>query len=172
MSILHELLKTAIEREASDVHLKPFQEPFFRIHGHLVESGYDALQPQHMGEIVADLLPAHLRESFARTHEADFSHQEADVGRFRVNVFVAQGVPSLAMRHVKTAIPTFEQLRLPPQLSRLAHVPRGIILLSGTTGSGKSTTLAAVIGEINRTQRRRIITVEDPVEYVFLTTSP
>ncbi len=168
MSILHELLRSAVEREASDVHLKPFQEPFYRVHSALIESGFDTLTPEHMVEIVTDILPAHLRESFHKTHEADFSHQEPDVGRFRVNVFMSQGVPTVAMRHVKTDIPTFEQLRLPLHLKKLAEVQRGIILLSGTTGSGKSTTLAAIIGEINRTQRMRIITVEDPVEYVFL----
>ena len=168
MSILHELLHSAVEREASDVHLKPFQEPFYRVHGNLVESGFDTLTPEHMVEIVTDILPAHLRESFQKTREADFSHQEPDVGRFRVNVFMSQNTPTVAMRHVKTEIPTFEHLRLPLQLKKLAEAQRGIVLLAGTTGSGKSTTLAAIIGQINRTQRMRIITVEDPVEYLFL----
>ncbi len=167
MSILHELLKNAVELGASDVHLKPDQEPFLRVHSRLSESGFDLVTAENMRAIVADILPAHLSEGYERTHEADFSHQEPDVGRFRVNVFVSQGLPAVAMRHVKTAIPTFAQLRLPERLAELAHVHRGIVLLSGTTGSGKSTTLAAILGEINRTQRRRVITIEDPVEYLF-----
>lgn len=167
MSILHDLLTDAVNKGASDVHLKPFQEPNFRISGRLHESGYDVLSPESMVEIVNDILPDHLTESYAQTHEADFSLQEPDVGRFRVNVFYSQGVPSIAMRHVKTEIPTFSQLRVPEHLGELAHVQRGIVLLSGTTGSGKSTTLAAIIGEMNNTQRRRVITVEDPVEYLF-----
>jgi len=167
MSILKDLLAKAVAQDSSDVHIKPHYVPFFRIHGSLVESGFEEVTPEHMMEIVKDILPAHLTESFDREHEADFSLQEEDVGRFRVNVFVGQGIPSIAMRYVKGAIPTFEQLRLPPQLKLLANAERGIILLSGTTGSGKSTTMAALIGEMNRTQRNRIVTIEDPVEYLF-----
>ena len=167
MSILKELLERAVNMEASDVHIKPNKEPLFRIHGALTESGFEELAPGYMVQIVEDILPIHLEKVYKETHEADFSLQEPDVGRFRVNVFMSQGIPTIAMRHVKTAIPTFEQLRVPPQLAKLAEVQRGIILLSGTTGSGKSTTLAAILGEINRTVRRRIITVEDPVEYIF-----
>ena len=167
MSILADLLKNAVDLEASDVHLKANQEPFFRVHGRLATSGFDLLNADQMQQIVDDLLPSHLTEVFKETHEADFSHTEPNVGRFRVNIFLAQGVGTVAMRHVKTAIPTFSELRLPPQISSFADVERGIVLVSGTTGSGKSTTLAAIIGEINRTQKRRIITVEDPVEYIF-----
>ncbi len=167
MSSIHDLLERAISVSASDIHLKTNQEPFYRVNGELTESGYAALTKQDLQSIVNEILPDYLHDNFARDHEADFSHSEENVGRFRVNVFLSQGLPTVAMRHVKDQIPTFEGIRVPTQLGTLAHVKRGIILLSGTTGSGKSTTLAAIIGEINRTQRRRIITVEDPVEYVF-----
>ena len=167
MSILHDLLSRAIEANASDIHLKTGQEPYFRISGELRESGFDALDVRAMNAIVDDLLPEHLRELYASSHEADFSLKEEGVGRFRVNLFHCQGTPTFALRHVKDAIPTFEQIGVPPQLASLADLERGIILLCGTTGSGKSTTLAAILGQINRTHRRRIITIEDPIEYVF-----
>jgi len=167
MSVLTEILVKAVSVEASDIHIKPGQPPFFRAKGRLVESDFSEVTPDYLNEIVMDILPPYLKESFQQTHEADFSLQEVEAGRFRVNIFLAQGIPTLALRHVKSKIPTFEELRLPHQLNRLAQIERGIVLITGTTGSGKSTTLAATIGEINRTQRKRIITVEDPVEYIF-----
>lgn len=167
MSRLKELLEKAVSVEASDVHIKPNSEPYFRTHGQLVNSDFAVVSAQDAQGIVSDIMPHHLVETYNTTHEADFSMVEEDVGRFRVNVFQTQGMPSLALRHVKPDIPTFEELNLPPQLKKLAATQRGIVLLSGTTGSGKSTTLAAIVGEINRTQRRRIITIEDPVEYLF-----
>jgi twitching motility protein PilT len=167
MSKLRELLAQAVAAGASDIHLKTGRVPYFRVNGSLVKSGEVPLSALFMRDLVNDMLPPHLLDVFNREHETDFSHGEEGVGRFRVNVFSSQGEPAVVMRHVKDKIPTFAQLRLPSSLPRLAHVERGIILLAGTTGSGKSTTLAAIIGEINRTLCRRIITVEDPVEYVF-----
>jgi twitching motility protein PilT len=167
MSVLHELLAAAVAQDASDVHLKAGAPPLFRVHGTLSRVEADPLTREDLETIIRDLLPQHAVRSYETEHEADFSHQEKDVGRFRVNVFNSQSVPSVSMRHVRTDIPTFEQLHLPPQLADVSHIERGIVILSGTTGSGKSTTLAAMIGEINRTERCRIITVEDPVEYLF-----
>ena len=167
MSLLKDLLKRAVEMDASDIHIKADQEPYFRVHGILTESGFESLTPDYMIEVIKDILPPYLTRIFEAEHEADFSHSEEGVGRFRVNAFLAQGYPTIAMRHVNTTIPTFESLRLPPQLKALASVERGIILLSGTTGSGKSTTLAAIIGEMKRTLQKRIITVQEPIEYHF-----
>ncbi len=167
MSMLRDLLQQAVAAGASDIHLKSDQVPYVRVSGGLVVVDGEILPTAYMHDLVVDIVPAHLLEVFHREHEVDFSHYEEGVGRFRVNIFYAQGAPAVVMRHVKDQIPTFDQLRLPSQLVQLAHVERGIVLLAGTTGSGKSTTLAAIIGEINRTQCRRIITVEDPIEYVF-----
>ena len=167
MSIIHDLLAKAVEMGASDVHLKPDQEPFYRVHGELVESGFDRLSADDLESIVKDILPAHIEQLYAEEHEADFSHQEEGVGRFRTNIFLAQHIPTLAMRYVKTKLPTVRDLNLPDLLETFATVQRGVIILSGTTGSGKSTTLAAILHTINRTERRRIITLEDPVEYLF-----
>jgi twitching motility protein PilT len=167
MSILKAVLQKAVELGASDVHLKPGQVPFFRTQGHLSESGFEQVTAESATAMVREILPEFLTRQFENEHEVDFSHYEEGVGRFRVNIFLTQGIPALAMRHVKLHIPTIAELRLPSQLSEFASIERGIVLLAGTTGAGKSTTLAGIIGEINRTLRRRIITVEDPIEYVF-----
>jgi twitching motility protein PilT len=168
MSVLRELLNEAITVNASDVHIKPEAQPIFRIAGDLQSSESPELTEEDVNTIIKDILPQHIKRRFDIEHEADFSLQEPDIGRFRVNIFVCHGMPTLALRHVKTKIPNFEELNLPPQLRDLAHIPRGIILAAGTTGSGKSTTLAAVINEINQTMCRRIITIEDPIEYMFI----
>ncbi len=167
MSQLRELLAKAVSLGASDVHLKSSQPATFRLHANLVDSETDVITPEIMHQIIEDILPAHARRRYELKHEVDFSLDEVDVGRFRVNIFLSHGTPTVAMRHVKTRIPTFEELHLPPVLKDLVAVPRGIILASGTTGCGKSTTLAALIQRINSTQRRRIITIEDPIEYIF-----
>ncbi|MBA4388812.1 MAG: twitching motility protein [Verrucomicrobia bacterium] len=167
MSIIRDLLIKAVEMDASDVHIKPHTGPYFRAHAKLAESGFDVITPEQMEAIIKDIIPPYLAKAFEAQHEADFSLVEEGAGRFRVNVFMSQGVPAIAMRYVKNRIPTVEDLRLPSQLVNLSNAERGIILLCGTTGSGKSTTLAAIIGGINRNHRRRIITVEDPIEYTF-----
>jgi len=167
MSVLRDLLSRAVEIGASDIHLKPHQDPFYRVSGQLVESGFDKLAPEDLTAIVNDILPPHLEESYHEEHEADFSYEEEGVGRFRTNIFMAQHLPQIVMRHVKTKVPSFSDLSLPPSLEKMSDVPRGVILLSGTTGSGKSTTLAAIIQRMNQTGRRRIITMEDPVEYIY-----
>ena len=167
MSLLRELLTYAVQNQASDVHLKTDRPPAFRLHGMLKSVGERALTHDEMNRIVEDLLPPHLQERYRQDHEVDLSHHEPDVGRFRVNIFFSAGAPTVAMRHVKTDIPGFEELSLPPSLRELALAPNGIVLVCGTTGSGKSTTLAALVQHINSTLNRRIITVEDPIEYVF-----
>jgi twitching motility protein PilT len=168
MSIIRDLLQNAVERGASDIHLKVGKEPVFRVHGAIETSRFDVLSAEDLEQIVTDILPPQLAETFRLSNEADFSHNEETVGRFRVNLFRAQRTAAIAMRHVRIDIPTVTDLNLPPQLERLAHLERGIVLMAGTTGSGKSTTLAALIQTINRTRRRRIITVEDPIEYMFI----
>lgn len=167
MSILRDLLAKAVELGASDIHLKLDQDPYFRVNARLVESGFAPLTREDLETIVKDMLPPHLEESFRDEHEADFSYQEEGIGRFRTNIFMAQYVPTIALRYVRTNVPSVAELGLPPILDNLATAPRGVIILSGTTGCGKSTTLASMIQRINHTERRRIITLEDPVEYLF-----
>jgi len=167
MSLIRELLAKAVELGASDIHLKPDRDPYFRVSARLVESGFAPLTREDLEGIVKDMLPPHLAQTFQEEHEADFSYEEEGIGRFRTNVFMAQYIPNIVMRYVKTSVPSVAELGLPPIIEKLATAPRGVIIMSGTTGSGKSTTLAAMIQRINHTEQRRIITLEDPVEYIF-----
>ncbi len=167
MSIIKEVLKKAVSLDASDIHLKANQSPFFRIRGELVESGLPAMSDDDLACVVVDILPEHLKKKGEPGHEMDFSHHEEGVGRFRTNVFLSRHVPTIAFRYVKTKIPSIDELHLPPILEKLALSNSGIILLCGATSSGKSTTLAAMINTRNVSQRDRIITIEDPVEYIF-----
>lgn len=167
MAVLSELLRKAVAIGVSDVHLKSGRRPFFRKNGSLTESDEALLTAETLAVIAKAIIPAHQRPAFEACREVDFSHHEEGVGRFRVNAFRAQGIPTFAMRYVQTRIPTFDDLNLPPQLRKLALAPRGIVIVSGTTGSGKSTTLAAMIQHINISKSSRIISIEDPIEYLF-----
>ena len=165
--VVKDLLAKAVELGSSDIHFKVDSAPVFRIHSKLTESDFEVLDAHAMQSAIEDIIPARLVKQFEEEHEADFSIEEEGIGRFRVNMFYAQGAPSVVMRHVKNDIPNFADLRLPPSMNEFSDYHRGIIILSGTTGSGKSSTLAAIIGEMNRTSSRRIISLEDPVEYRF-----
>ncbi len=167
MSALRELLARAVNRGASDVHLTAGRPASFRVHTVLEDDTTEPLTAADIQAMLDGILPRHLQARFMEEHEADFSYSEEGVGRFRVNAFWSYGEPSMALRYVKPQVPSFEELRLPPVLKELALAPRGIIVLAGTTGSGKSTTLAALIEQINHNQKRRIITIEDPVEYLL-----
>ena len=167
MSIIRDLLAKAVSLNASDIHLKCRQAPFFRVNGDLAESGFPAMSEDDLRCVALDLLPEHLRKKTDAPPEMDFSHDEPGIGRFRVNVFLSRHIPTIAMRFVKRKIPTFEELHLPKSLERLAHIRSGIVTVCGATSSGKSTTLAALINSMNTSERLRIISIEDPVEYLF-----
>ena len=167
MSLLRELLVHAIASDASDIHITAGRAPYYRIHGTLLASGFEPIDEAGVRAIVDDILPQHAAAKYAEEKEIDFSFREPDVGRFRVCVFHGEGVPAIALRHVKSVIPPLEDLNLPETLHRLADFPSGLVILSGTTGCGKSTTLAAVVEEINTKHDKRIVTIEDPVEFAF-----
>ncbi len=167
MSIIKSILEQAVAQDASDIHLKVDAAPVYRIRGQLITSKLARLSRADLQRITAEILPAHLQKKHALGHESDFSHQEEGVGRFRVNVFLSQHVPALALRYVKTKIPSIAELGLPTVLEKLMDIRSGIVMVCGATGSGKSTTLAALIHYLNLTRHSRIITIEDPVEYQF-----
>ena len=167
MEIFKQILKTAVEGGASDVHLKIDGPVIFRINRQLVSVEAPPPTEAWMAEVVRDITPKHLKQRLEEQREIDFSYFVPGIGRFRTNLFQQRGQWCLSMRHVKTNVPSFEELGLLEQIKQIAESPRGIVLVAGSTGCGKSTTLAAMIEHINHNYRKHIITLEDPIEYVF-----
>jgi twitching motility protein PilT len=161
-------LRYLIAHEGSDLHLKIPSRPLARVHGHLEAiPGSDPLEPRDTEQALEDMLTDTERlKEFAHEHEVDFSFAVEGLARFRVNAFRQRGWVSIVLRAIPERIKTIEELSLPPVIRTLAEEERGIILLTGTTGSGKSTTLAAMIDHINTTDSRHIVTIEDPIEFL------
>jgi twitching motility protein PilT len=167
MELFHRILKTAVEGGASDVHLKIGTQVIFRINRELVAIDSPFPTTDWMNKIVEAITPEHLKKRLIEEREIDFSYFIPNIGRFRTNLFQQRSQWCLAMRFVKTLVPSFEDLGLLQQIKKIAESPRGIVLLAGSTGCGKSTTLAAMIEHINNNFKKHIITLEDPVEYAF-----
>jgi twitching motility protein PilT len=164
---LHHALRYLVACEGSDLHLKVPAPPMVRLHGTLEPiHGAEPLGPHDTEQVLHDLLPDAKLAEFERDNEIDFSYQMEGVARFRVNAFRQRGFVSLVMRAIPVSIKSIDELNLPPVIRRLAEEERGIILLTGTTGSGKSTTLAAMIDHMNRTMAKHIVTIEDPIEFL------
>ncbi len=161
-------LRELVERDGSDLHLKVGARPLFRVYGELVDDdGAQQLSADDTHAALHELLHDETKlEEFAREHEVDFSYEISGVARYRINAFKQRGVISLACRAIPHKISTIEELALPPVITELAEEERGIVLLTGTTGSGKSTTLAAMIDHMNSTTAKHIVTIEDPIEFV------
>jgi twitching motility protein PilT len=167
MELFKRILKTAVDGEASDVHVKVGGPIIFRIHGDLVAVEAPIPTEEWLNRVVEGIVPPHAKKRLDAEREADFSYFIPGTGRFRTNVFQQRGQFCLAMRYVKTQVPAFEELGLLEVIRDISRSPRGIVLVSGSTGSGKSTTLAAMIEYINANFKRHIITLEDPIEFVF-----
>ena len=167
MEMFHRILKTAVDGGASDVHLKIGTPVIFRINRQLIAIECPIPTEDWMNNMVKQVIPVHLRQRLEEQREVDFSYYVPGIGRFRTNLFQQRGQWCLAMRYVKTNVPSFQELGLLEQIKKIAESPRGIVLLAGSTGCGKSTTLAAMIEHINGSVKRHIITLEDPIEYVF-----
>jgi twitching motility protein PilT len=159
-------LRHAVEMGASDLHLKVGNVPFIRVDGGLQPTEFPEMEPEDTVSVANELMPEHRQKEFAATNEADFGYTLPGVGRFRINVFRQRGSVGLAIRRVRSEVPSFEELLLPPVMARLAESSRGLILVTGPTGTGKTTTIASMIGHINRTRRVHIVTIEDPIEVV------
>ncbi|MBU6401636.1 MAG: PilT/PilU family type 4a pilus ATPase [Verrucomicrobia bacterium] len=167
MEIFHRILQTAVEGGASDVHVKVDAPVIFRINRQLVAIESPTPTNQWVNEILRVIVPPHAARRLEEQREVDFSYLAPGIGRFRTNVFQQRGQFCLALRYVKTKIPSFEQLGLLETVMKIAESPRGIVLVAGSTGCGKSTTLAAMIEHINSRFKKHLITLEDPIEYVF-----
>ena len=165
---LNDILRIAVKGNASDIHLKAGLPPLFRVDGALVPlKNGERLQPEVLSQVIQDIMTPGQAAHFEKHHEVDLAYSIAGLGRFRVNVFVQRGTIGVVFRVIPFGVKTIEQLVLPKVIERLSMESRGLILVTGTTGSGKSTTLAAMIDHINTNRTCHIITIEDPIEFLI-----
>jgi len=162
---IFELMRFSYEIGASDIHLAVGLPPMMRVNGLLSAVGREPLDARTVFAMVSELMNERRGDEFQKAGETDFSYELSGTCRFRVNVFKEAGCAAAALRLISNEIPTFSQLGLPDTLRNFAELPRGLVLVTGPTGSGKSTTLAAMLGYINDNRYEHIITLEDPIEY-------
>lgn len=164
---IDELLRKVVELKASDLHLAVAKKPCVRIHGKIKElAEYELLKPQHVQAMIYDVISDEQIQRFENEYELDFAYTAQGVARFRINAYRDRGNVAAALRVIPSKIPTADEINLPPVVMDMANRPRGLMLVTGPTGSGKSTTLAAIINTINLQHEGHILTVEDPVEFV------
>jgi twitching motility protein PilT len=166
MAKLDELLRTMKQQHASDLHLASGSAPYLRIHGEMVKLNYREVSQEVCQSLIFQILSEKQKELFAENWELDFSYPLPDVGRFRVNVFMQRKGVAAVFRLIPEEPETIEELGLPVQLLDLLEATEGIVLVTGPTGSGKSTTLASMIHSINMSRPAHVITIEDPIEFV------
>ncbi len=165
---LNEILQIALRAAASDIHLKAGLPPMFRVDGALVPlKDARRLPPEEIGRMAFGIMNDYQKEKFKQTNEVDLAYGVPGLGRFRVNVFQQRGTLGVVLRVIPFKIQTIEQLMLPKVLEKVAAEQRGLVLVTGTTGSGKSTTLAAMIDHVNATETCHIMTIEDPIEFLI-----
>lgn len=163
---LDDLLTELVEFKASDLHLTAASQPIMRVNGDLVRMPYPILKPQHILDIIYSIITDDQMSEYERHHELDFAYSIPGISRFRVNVYRQRGSVGSVFRVIPTDIPTLDKLKMPDVVKELTNRPRGLVLVTGPTGSGKSTTLAAMINEINTTRAVHIMTMEDPIEFL------
>lgn len=163
---LSQLLRAAFELGTSDVHLTVGMPPIMRLDGELKRFGQEILKPHDIESMTRSILTDEMWEKFIERGEIDFSHGLPGVSRFRVNAYRQRDCIGLAFRVIPTHIPTYEELSLPTVLREISTRPQGLVLVTGPTGAGKSTTLASMISEMNQSMKKHIITLEDPIEYL------
>ena len=167
MVAVEEILRTANDNRASDVHFTVGIPPKMRVNGSLITMDYQVLLPPDTAEIANLIMTDQQKAKFEKRGEFDLSFSIAKLGRYRVNVFHQRGSIALSFRLVSTEVPTPESLGIPPAVVELSQRKRGLVLVTGPTGSGKSTSLAAIIDKVNKTRSAHVITLEDPIEYLY-----
>ncbi len=160
------LLRAMVEQDASDLHLSATTTPQFRIHGKLFKAKADILQPDTIRELIYEILTEQQKKVFESNHELDFSFGVKDVARFRGNLFYQRGSMGAVFRKIPVEVPDFDYLKLPEVIKKIVRQPSGLFLVTGPTGSGKSTSLAAIIDYLNREENGHILTIEDPIEFM------
>ena len=166
MVTLQKLLEEVVQQNASDLHITAGIPPQFRIDGEIRSSSYEPLSPEQTEQMIYSVLRDNQRKRFEQDRELDLSFGVKSLSRFRMNVFLQRGVVAAAIRMIPYQIPDFDRLSLPPVVKTFADMPNGLVLVTGPTGSGKSTTLAALLDRINENRAGHIITIEDPIEYI------
>jgi twitching motility protein PilT len=165
--MIEDLMEEVIERGGSDLHLSAGLPPYIRISGKLTPTEHEPMSPESCQRLIFSMLNNSQRKSLEQTWELDCSYGVKGLARFRVNVYKDRGTYAACLRALSSKIPSMDLLGLPPIVRELSEKPRGLILVTGPTGSGKSTTLASMINEINLTRPEHILTVEDPIEFVY-----
>src|SRR5215207_9859646 len=168
MSIINDILRNAVNAKASDVHINVGLPPLFRIHTVVTPSDFPIVTPEGAQRIAKDIMNEKRWAEFEEKRDSDFSYEIPGLGRFRVNAHYQRNTVALAIRTINDKVRPIEQLFLPEICNKLTYLPRGLILVTGPTGSGKSTTLAGMVDAINRREQGHIITLEDPIEYAFV----
>ena len=163
---LNEFLLSAVKKGASDIHFKAGSPPILRIYGDIVKIKSAPMTPQAMNSLAFTFINEAKRRNFRSFTEMDTTYTIPNEARFRVNIYRQKGTFAIAMRHIPLKLPSMEQLRIPEVAKRFAMEPRGLVIVTGVTGSGKSTTLASMINYINMHKRSHIITIEDPIEFI------
>jgi twitching motility protein PilT len=167
MANLTEIVRLCVEKNATDLHLKVGRPPVLRINNSLIFTELPSITPQDLKNFLNEISLPEQRERLTNDKELDFGHTFPDLGRFRINIYFQRGEIGIAMRLVRTNIPGFKDLGLPPVLAEISRLDSGLVLVSGPTSSGKSTTIAAIVEYINQNQQVHIMSVEDPVEYFY-----
>ena len=155
------------KKEASDLHLKPMRPPLLRIKGRLIPLNADALQPKDLEEMLLEILTPAQRERLEKNQSVDVGYGLTGVARFRCNIFIQRGSFAAVFRRIPFKLPSIAELNLPEVLESFVHLPKGLVLVTGPTGSGKSTTLAGVMRSIIEKRPVHIVTIEDPIEFLF-----
>lgn len=164
---LDQLLELMMKEKATDLHLKVGRPPLFRVGGEMTPTELERLKPEDVKTLVYSIMNSDQRQRFETKHELDFGYAVPKLSRFRVNVFFQRGTVEAVFRAIPFEVPTVEELGLPDVCKELALLHQGIVIVAGPTGSGKSTTLAAIIEHINRNRKCHIVTLEEPIEYLF-----